>query len=66
MCIMQIPYDLEFVENRPRVEIPARAVALPESYGTWRGREAPSEEDAFDALLHWVHRVISRLESPHR
>lgn len=61
LCIMQIPYDLEFVENRPRVDAQARAVAMP--YGTWRGREARSAPDAFDALLHWVHRVISRLES---
>jgi hypothetical protein len=66
LCIMQIPYDLEFVENRPRVDVRAHAVAIPDSYGTWRGSQARSEEDAFDALLHWVHRVISRLESkPH-
>ena len=61
--IMQIPYDLEFVENRSRVETHARVVAMPDPYGAWRAREARSE-DAFDAVLHWVHRVISRLEKP--
>lgn len=60
---MQIPYDLEFVENRPRVDVRARAVAIPDPYAPWQGTEARSEEDAFDALLHWVHRVISRLEN---
>lgn len=66
VCIMQIPYDLEFVENRPRVDVPARAVVMHEPHGEWRGPEARSEEDAFDALLRWVHGVISRLEGrPH-
>jgi hypothetical protein len=60
---MQIPYDLEFVENRPVVAHRARAMALPEPYGTWRGAKSRSEEDTFDALLRWVHRMISRLES---
>lgn len=59
---MQIPYDLEFVENRPRVETRTRAAALPDPYAAWRSRPERSQEDAFDALLHWVHRVISRLE----
>ena len=62
LCIMQIPYDLEFVENRPAVNLRARAVALPEPYETWRGARPRHEEDAFDALLRWVHRMISRLE----
>jgi hypothetical protein len=59
---MQIPYDLEFVENRPAVNLRARAMALPEPHGTWRGAKSRHEEDAFDDLLRWVHRMISRLE----
>ena len=63
---MQIPYDLEFVENRPRVEAPVRAVALPNAYGNWATDRARSEEDAFDVLLRWVHRVIMRMEGQSR
>jgi hypothetical protein len=63
---MQIPYDLEFVENRPRVESPARAVALPDPYGAWPPDRTRSEEDAFDVLLRWVHRVITRVEGQSR
>ncbi len=46
--IMQIPYDLEFVENRPAVAI--RAVALNKPTSPW------------DALLHWAFRLIRRFE----
>ncbi len=34
--IMQIPYDLEFVENRPTVQV--RAVAMDETYPFGRSR----------------------------
>ena len=61
MGIMQIPYDLEFVENRPTVQV--RAVALDDTYPFARSRKGRTEKDVFDALLHWVHRVISRLDS---
>lgn len=63
MCIMQIPYDLEFVENRPRVEVQARAIAIQDPYA-WNGTKARSREDAdaFDLLLRWVHRQIGKLE----
>jgi len=64
---MQIPYDLEFVENRPSVaKPPVRAVALPDSYGAWPADRTRSEEDAFDVLLRWVHRVITRVEGQSR
>jgi len=52
---MQIPYDLEFVENRPRVAV--RALALHES-----GAIPRRERDVFDVLLAWVHRLLNRLE----
>jgi hypothetical protein len=45
--IMQIPYDLEFVENRP---VAIRAVALSRPTSPW------------DALLHWAFRLIRRFE----
>jgi hypothetical protein len=59
MLIMQIPYDLEFVENRPTVRV--RAVALPQPYGMLRA--VPREKDSFDALLAWIHRLLRRLEN---
>jgi hypothetical protein len=55
---MQIPYDLEFVENRPTV----RAIALREPFPAWRAEHPAREEDAFDALLRWVHRLLLRFE----
>jgi hypothetical protein len=57
MITMQIPYDLEFVENRPTVQV--RAVALREPFPVWRN-ERP--KDDFDALLAWVHRLLRRFE----
>ena len=63
---MQIPYDLEFVENRPRVEPRAPAAVLPDAYGNWPADRTQSEEDAFDVLLRWVHRVITRMEGESR
>jgi hypothetical protein len=58
---MQIPYDLEFVENRPPVT--AHTVAIPGHFPGMRSRGPARERDAFDALLAWVHRTLSRLES---
>ena len=59
---MQIPYDLEFVENRPTVQV--RAVALEDTYPFGRHEGRPRrQQDAFDALLQWVHRMISRIDS---
>jgi hypothetical protein len=54
---MQIPYDLEFVHNRPTAGV--RAVALDDSYALARRRHEP---DMFDAILAWLHRLIGRLE----
>jgi hypothetical protein len=62
--IMQIPYDLEFVENRPTVQV--RAVALDDTYSYGRARGQARREDAFDALLRWVHRMITRLDNKSR
>ena len=63
MGIMQIPYDLEFVENRPTVQV--RAVALDDTY-PFRAHGKARREDAFDALLRWVHRMISRIDDRSR
>ena len=60
---MQIPYDLEFVENRPLVGAGAKAVALPKQPVVWLGAGRTGEEDAFDALLRWAHRVLRSIES---
>jgi hypothetical protein len=57
---MQIPYDLEFVENRPRVAI--RAVALHEPLAGWRSERPRHEQDVFDQLLAWAHRMLRRFE----
>ena len=54
---MQIPYDLEFVHNRPTAGV--RAVALDDSYALARRRREP---DMFDAILSWLHRLIGRLD----
>jgi hypothetical protein len=55
---MQIPYDLEFIENRPTVA--ARAVALP--HPVWRDRPA-GQRDVLDRLLHWAFRLLRRFEN---
>ncbi len=55
---MQIPYDLEFVENRPTV----RAVALRRPMPGWPSERPRGERDAMDALLHWAFRLIRRFE----
>jgi hypothetical protein len=58
---MQIPYDLEFVENRPVVG--PRAVALRVPAPMWRGERAPEQRDALDRVLHWAFRLLRRFES---
>ena len=56
---MQIPYDLEFVENRPSVRV--RALVMNESFPAWRSQ--PSDRrDIFDAMLAWMHRMLRRFE----
>ncbi len=52
---MQIPYDLEFVHNRPTAGV--RAVALDDSYARRR-----REPDVFDSILAWLHQLIGRFE----
>jgi len=61
---MQIPYELEFVENRPRV--PARAIAIVRPLPGWHGERPVHEPDVFDAMLRWAHRMIGRIEKPGR
>ena len=58
---MQIPYDLEFVENRPTVN--ARAVALREPLTMWRNERPRDQRDVFDSLLAWIHRMLRRFEN---
>jgi hypothetical protein len=57
MITMQIPYDLEFVEKRPTVQV--RAIALREPFPAWSNERS---KDGFDALLAWVHRLLRRFE----
>ncbi len=57
---MQIPYDLEFVENRPTVAV--RAVALRQPLPAWRDRRPVGQRDALDRLLYWAFRVVRRLD----
>ncbi|MEP6993248.1 MAG: hypothetical protein ABI968_01910 [Acidobacteriota bacterium] len=59
--IMQIPYDLEFVENRAPVA--TRVVALPGHFPAWRSERPREQQDAFDALLAWIHRMLRRFEN---
>jgi hypothetical protein len=58
---MQIPYDLEFVENRPTVS--ARAVAIAHPAPVWRSERPANQHDAVDRLLHWAFRLLRRFES---
>jgi len=58
--VMQIPYDLEFVENRPRVAV--RAVALHEPRMVRHNERPRQEKDVFDLLLAWAHGLLRRLE----
>lgn len=57
---MQIPYDLEFVENRPQVGV--RAVALDQPLHVWRSERPRDQQDFFDKALVWVHRLLRRFE----
>ena len=59
---MHIPYDLEFVENRPAVA--SRSVALPHP-APWRSERPSEQRDAVDRLLHWAFRLLRRFESGH-
>jgi hypothetical protein len=60
---MHIPYDLEFVENRPAVV--SRSVALPSPASAWRSERPAEQRDAVDRLLHWAFRLLRRFESGH-
>ena len=62
---MQIPYDLEFVENRPLVR--AKAVALPQPPPVWLGAGRAGDQDVLDAFLRWAHRLLRRIDErqPH-
>jgi hypothetical protein len=57
---MQIPYDLEFVENRPTVAV--RAVALRQPILNWRGERSQGANHGMDALFQWAFRLIRRFE----
>lgn len=58
---MQIPYDLEFVENRPVVPVYATAAAKRPPMRS--GAELPPPHDTIDRLLQWAFRVLRRFES---
>ncbi len=55
---MQIPYDLEFVENRPLVPVP-----VPGKRAPIRSEALPESHDAIDRLLQWAFRILRRFES---
>lgn len=57
---MQIPYDLEFVENRPRIVV--RAVALHDPHAVWPSERPKDQQDVFDVLLAWAHRLLRRFD----
>ena len=57
---MQIPYDLEFVENRPTISV--RAAAMRQPMSGWRAERSRSGHHGMDALLHWAFRLIRRFE----
>ena len=57
---MQIPYDLEFVENRLPVPVPVSAGSRP----PLRSEDGlPPSHDAIDRLLQWAFRILRRFES---
>ena len=58
---MQIPYDIEFVENRPLVV--AKAIALQKPPTTWLGAGRTGEQDVLDAILRWAHRLVQRMDA---
>ena len=57
---MQIPYDLEFVENRPTVRV--QAIAMRQPLSPWSGNPAARRHDVFDRLLLWAFRTLRRFE----
>jgi hypothetical protein len=59
--IMQIPYDLEFVQSRPPVR--SQAIALRKSSGAFPSEGARRQPDSFDAILQWIHRMLRRFET---
>ncbi|HEX4440514.1 MAG TPA: hypothetical protein VH854_10620 [Thermoanaerobaculia bacterium] len=61
---MQIPYDIEFVENRPLVV--AKAVALQKPPSAWLGAGRSGEQDVVDAILRWAHRLVQRMDDTRR
>lgn len=64
--IMQIPYDLEFVENRPTVTArTAHAAAIHPHVPAWRSDRPAGQRDALDRLLHWAFRLLRRFEAGH-
>jgi hypothetical protein len=57
---MQIPYDLEFIENRPVVPVPVTVSGR----RPLRSEDAlPPAHDAIDRLLQWAFRILRRFES---
>jgi hypothetical protein len=58
---MHIPYDLEFVENRPTVAF--RAITLAPPQAATHGERSSHRPDAIDRLLYWAFRVLRRFES---
>ena len=60
---MQIPYDIEFVENRPTIA--ARAAAIHPPLPAWRSERPSGQRDALDRLLHWAFRLLRRFEAGH-
>ncbi len=58
---MQIPYDLEFVENRPVVSVDVAAAARRAPLR--RPDALPPPHDAIDRLLQWAFRILRRFES---
>ena len=57
---MQIPYELEFIENRPTVSAPA--IPMHEAFPVWPDPRTRSKQDVFDRLLLWAFRTLRRLE----
>ena len=57
---MQIPYDLEFVENRPLVPVPVPVGRRPPLHSE---DGLPPSHDAIDRLLQWAFRILRRFES---
>jgi hypothetical protein len=57
---MQIPFDLEFIENRPLVPVTLTV----DGRRPLRSEDAlPPTHDAIDRLLQWAFRILRRFES---